>query len=557
MQKEIWNIKNLKFSQLLNAVGDILNITSSDVSDGVFLEMIEDGFIHNKFLTDGKWVTNETYSAWRNGKVPGQKNCANMAKYDKEASNAEIAEKYFSRYLAKNLMERYDTLKGRHQIQEFFSELQSIEGEENRLDGIKEIFENSDESRLISFFETAVRCSIKIARKRGNKEKISLPAAAGKNDVGVSGPTRQTTHNQKRFAILKKESLRSEDLDEAIGAGLISARPETYSDLTESHGQAFLLGDSRTVIKTAYKELFGILQGTVFHETNIKTSHIGESSKIYEYAENILHCDMRKFQAMCDQEIQRAKDNGYTDHPPKLWLHSFRRIESADDFYLTLTCGSSDYIHHRVYERILKENSKAREDFEELLAQIPQTFKAFNDDYPHVWSRMGCGCWIITEDNKIAVSVRGKNVAEVPGQVSYSSSGGMDRFICENGKQEDNTPSRSMLKEIREELGITSIKTEDLKLLSFGVDFSPWIQFSYVARCRESSAELRISHDNRARDKHEFQLAFIDLEPISIRELIRKTKMEAGAAYSLYCIYELVKERKLNGVLLGFPWRSD
>ena len=311
MLKEDRIINNLKFAQLLDSIAEKLKATSNDVSDGVFLEMIEDGFIQNKFLIGGKWVTNETYSGWRNGKVPGDKNCANMAKYDKEASNAEVAEKYFSRYLAKKLLEKKDTAEGMRQIREFLDELQKIEGTEVPFRNIEDILKKEDESELISFFEIVIRCSIKNSRRNAGNDTRGKDrpnrAAAKESGASPTVPLQQAENRQGQPAILQREYLKSEDLDEAIDRGFISARTDRYSDMTKAYGQRFLMGDSHEIIHVAYKELFGILQGITFDETNMELSYTDESSEIYKYVENVLHYDMKGFRPCASRKFKMRK----------------------------------------------------------------------------------------------------------------------------------------------------------------------------------------------------------------------------------------------------------
>ena len=156
----------------------------------------------------------------------------------------------------------------------------------------------------------------------------------------------------------------------------------------------------------------------------------------------------------------------------------------------------------------------------------------FNQSHP-VWSRAGAGVWIRTSDNNLIVACRGGNVAEVPGQISYSSSGGCDRWIQRGETLINSTPSVNLAKEIHEELGI-NIKAEDLKWISFGIDLSgPWMQFSYYTETELDSEAVKEARKT-AKDNHEFKMIFIPFEREAISVLLRRTKMEAGAAYSLY-----------------------
>lgn len=348
--------------------------------------------------------------------------------------------------------------------------------------------------------------------------------------------------------IAEGETLDINKLENAVKNSELHGVDYEYSEFVEKYGNEFQIR-AYNPVKTAYKEIFGAMPNVKFDHKNTKISYTDKDADIEGYITKTLGYSQDTFDEMYQKELDQAKERGYTYHPPKLWLNSFNRVEVARDsnndvvYELELDFGRSDYIAHRVFERLLRENGTAKRHFEEIVSNMPNNKETFNKTVPHVWSRAGCGCWIVTSDDRLIISIRGSNVAEVPNRVSYSASGGVDLYYNE-AEKELNTPTKNILKEIREELGIESIREKDLNLLSFGIDFSPWIQFSYIARCREEASEIKQIRTDKAPDSHEFKLAFIPYALSNIGHLLRTADMEAGAAWSLYRLYKLLDTRK-------------
>lgn len=307
-------------------------------------------------------------------------------------------------------------------------------------------------------------------------------------------------------------------------------------------------------IRIPYREIYGIQQGISFTEgynininylscsafdsKDTECKHCAEKAKTEEYVVDTLKaCSREEFRKKVSEKRASAAEKGYLHHPAKLWLTKFRRNEvNADEglYQLDLEFGCSGYLEHLVFQDILKENDNAQDDFEEIVLSFPQSVK-FNAANT-VWSRAGGGIWIVTKDNYLIMSYRGQTVNEIPGVISYSSSGGFDRMIRTNSGYENNTPIKNTLKEVKEELNV-DLHSEDVEFISFGIDLlgGPWMQFSFFAKCGLNRDELKRA---AARDNHEFCAFFIPFTADTVGAILSKAEFEAGAAYSLYEIWK-------------------
>lgn len=307
--------------------------------------------------------------------------------------------------------------------------------------------------------------------------------------------------------------------------------------------------------KVPFKEIYGIQQGIrlvenenmsmiyaacdSFNENDMECRHCERKAKIREYVVDQLNaCTDEYFKKAEEENRNAAKERGYIHHPSKLWITGFRRLEINPDrniYQFDFEFGCSSYLQHLIYQDILKEDDRAQEDFMEIVSSFPQSVK-FNQSDRKVWSRAGGGVWLVTEDDYLIVSYRGETVNEIPGVISYSASGGFDRKIWNGQMYEDGSPSKSMIKEIKEELNV-EMKSGDLEIISFGIDLlgGPWMQFSFFGKCGLRKDELTRA---AAKDNHEFRAFFVPFTKDAVRALLRKAKMEAGAEYSLYEIME-------------------
>lgn len=327
-----------------------------------------------------------------------------------------------------------------------------------------------------------------------------------------------------------------------------------YPKKTEFYGSFETFNIDGFDIHVPYNEIYGIQQGISFSEgQNIKISylpcgdfdskdtecrHCGKKAKTKEYLTDLTGvCTSEEFEEKISEKRAAAAEKGYHHHPAKLWLTKFRRNELNPDeelYQLDLEFGCSGYLEHLVYQDILKENEDVRGDFYDVIRSFPQSVKFNAADT--VWSRAGGGIWIVTQDNYLIVSYRGQTVNEIPGVISYSSSGGFDRMIRSGFGYEDNTPVKNTLKEAKEELNI-ELRSEDVEFISFGIDLlgGPWMQFSFFAECGLKKDDIKRSS---ARDNHEFCAFFIPFTKDAVGALLSKAEFEAGAAYSLYEIWK-------------------
>lgn len=327
-----------------------------------------------------------------------------------------------------------------------------------------------------------------------------------------------------------------------------------YPKKTDFYGSFEIFNIDGFDIHIPYKEIYGIQQGISFSEgQNIRISylpcsgfnskdtecrHCSEKARTEEYLTELTGaCTSQEFEQRIAEKRDAAAEKGYHHHPAKLWLTKFRRNELNPDeelYQLDLEFGCSGYLEHLVYQDILRENEDVREDFHEIVRSFPQSVRFNAADT--VWSRAGGGIWIVTKDDYLIMSYRGQTVNEIPGVISYSSSGGFDRMIKTDSGYEDNTPVKNTLKEVKEELNVT-LHSEDVEFISFGIDLlgGPWMQFSFFARCSLNKDELKRA---AARDNHEFCAFFIPFTSDAVEAILSKAEFEAGAAYSLYEIWK-------------------
>lgn len=308
-----------------------------------------------------------------------------------------------------------------------------------------------------------------------------------------------------------------------------------------------------------YKEIYGIQQGkgldedeniimkylpcADFDQSDLECKGCVQKQNIKDYILNIRgFCTETKFWEKVEEKRQEAlAKRGYDTHPAKLKIVRFQKPEKNSS-KLELEFGCSGYLEHLVYQDVLKEKEIAQNDFREDIHKLPDN-DAFNQR-DTVWSRAGGGVWLVTEDNYLIVSYRGKTVHEVPGVISYSSSGGFDRKVWNRQENiyEDGTPAKNMKREILQELNIDAEKKEvsKLEIVSFGVDLlgGPWMQFSFLANTSLTMKEV-LERNLGAIDRHEFKIFFIPFTADAVKALLLKANMEAGADYSLYEIYKM------------------
>lgn len=252
-----------------------------------------------------------------------------------------------------------------------------------------------------------------------------------------------------------------------------------------------------------------------------------------EIERRVVHLD---FSAEMEKERIAAKQLGYDNHPPKMYLHSMQYIENAGYAgcgRLTLNIGQGDYLAQRVYRREIDENTTEQRAFIEILSGLRGNAKQLKNA---PWASMGGGVWIIVNggdqnrrERYVVLSFRNpKHVAEIPNCIGYSSSGSYD-FA-------DESPAKAMAREIVEELSLEAPDLEQLKLISLGVDTERYlIQFSYMWDASDiySIDDVRRCHMNEAVNAAEQTIFFVKLEEETLKKFLRQAKFEPGAAYSL------------------------
>lgn len=271
----------------------------------------------------------------------------------------------------------------------------------------------------------------------------------------------------------------------------------------------------------------------------------------------------RYFVDQLSKEREDAKKKGYMDQPSHAVLLKVGPLTLMEERkrHILLRLGQTGregFLYHKVYEGMLRtviEEGVNRDDVKDKLknSEIEAMYKGtldkdasilLNEDKIKPWARCGMGVWVITNDNKIALSKRagGEILREVPDTISYSASGSYT-LPRDNWRQ---SPAATMLQEMQEELGVNTsgvtnealkIEAKDLVLFDIGIDAERhYVQFSYFIKVdadMETLTKLRSS----AVDVVEFTMIFIDFSKESIRELMNRSRMEPGAAYSLQKLF--------------------
>lgn len=355
----------------------------------------------------------------------------------------------------------------------------------------------------------------------------------------------------KKEPVTKSTGLRSGSL---IRSSAFSADPNcTFRNIrTPEEAAASLLPKSGTVeedladycfrmqfygkiIPVSYKEVLGNKQKNVmeFLPKDISCTHTGEVSNIAEKIEEFykLHAPDKSFTSELIRQQDAEAGRGYRHHPAKLWLRDF---SASDNNTLHLTFGQIGYLEHRIYRSVLDTKTELPNAERAAFCAVLDTgdgdaMKMENA----LWAHCGGGVWVITRDNYLILSHRQK-VGEIPGYLSYSASGAFN-YKTENG--EENTPEQAMMKEIREELGVSFGDRQRIQmpLISMGIDLERYLaQFSFYWRS-DLTADGFLLERQDARSAAEQNLIFVHIkDTAAMYALLQHCAFEPGAAVSLY-----------------------
>lgn len=308
--------------------------------------------------------------------------------------------------------------------------------------------------------------------------------------------------------------------------GFLSWREPSNWEFTKDSSGAIIFNEN-DFFKLPYLELFG--SGERLAEFIEDKNLIIKQEDFVADIESRVTC--LNYTEEVEAEKEAAKELGYSNHPPKMYLGRMEYLEDtseAGNGTLTLHIGSSDYLGQRVYRREMSENQEEQRKFQELLFGLRgREYKLRNCP----WASIGGGVWIIVRDERgkeyLILSLRNpKRVAEVGGVLGYSSSGSYDR--------KDKSPARAMAREIEEEIGIPQPGKEELKLISLGVDTERYlIQCSYLLETQYTIDFVKNVRKCETKSGGEQTNFFVPLDGDILKEFLKHCAFEPGAAYSL------------------------
>lgn len=231
--------------------------------------------------------------------------------------------------------------------------------------------------------------------------------------------------------------------------------------------------------------------------------------------------------------IAHLASKGYEEHPSLMWLdHLDFRLDPTDrnNCKVKLYIGTTNYIEHRIYQSEMMINDELMQEFVKDVDGIRAN--AENKLLQKPWTTCGGGCWLIVTDGNtgkkyIMVSYRNPaKVDELVNTLSYSSSGSFE--------YDDASPAHGMMREIEEELGVIVKSSQDLVLISLGVDLERYIvQFSYIYDSGLTIQEIDGGRKTLASTPGEQCIFYIDFTKEAIETFVRNCAFEPGAAYSL------------------------
>jgi len=322
-------------------------------------------------------------------------------------------------------------------------------------------------------------------------------------------------------ADVERVILRREDLPE-VGTKLLP-RTEPEGLFRQWYSTIHVGADH---VPVAYRELFGNAEAGELEYVEGKNLFVDYEP--VEPAYGLLRWE-QDFKEEVEQRRRDAAALGYMDHPPKLWLTKHQEKKYPDgSSALELRFGQCGYLEHKVYRAELAKNEQERKQFAAVIRQP----RGVNDRlHGCVWTLCGGGVWILTSDGYLVMSHR-KRVGEMSGFLSYSASGAFERTNYRRGVVQDNTPGLGIRKEMREELGLSDVPLESLRLVSLGIDLvGCHVQFSYFYRSDLTAAQLYERKENYAITPDEQKTYFVD--PTLCADLLTRYTFEPGAAYSL------------------------
>ncbi len=243
-------------------------------------------------------------------------------------------------------------------------------------------------------------------------------------------------------------------------------------------------------IKTAWRILDGT--GEEKYDPETITTHFENKKPTFSSLVKEKREEIEKEQEKLHKEGKAFSWNGDVLTLQKFLISRFGDEENQS---LEMWFHLTDYYTFMATNEIMEQK-----DMQEKIVTDPN----WNQPIPTICNSVGVNLAVVTEDEYLILTKRSSDVASYKDLYHISMNEGLNRALDRNIHNPAPDIYRCAIRGLAEELGVSDISTEQISLLSFGVDIehSQWGILG-VAKINKTAEEVQAWRNRGAKDKWE------------------------------------------------------